>query len=83
METDSAGISHHTENWTFQGREMQYVLMQLHSFWQLHLQLRSLYIILSIINMEHQQSSSGVISGLLFQMACLISVLGILLPQGS
>lgn len=48
---------------------MQFVLMQVHSFWQLQLQLRRLYIILSIINMEHQQPSLGVISGLLFQMA--------------
>lgn len=62
---------------------MQFVLMQLHSFWQLQLQLRRLNIILSIINMEHQQPSLGVISGLLFQMAWLISALGILLPQDS
>lgn len=48
---------------------MQCILMQLHSFWQLHLQLRCLYIILSIIYMENQQSSWRVISGLLFQMA--------------
>lgn len=38
-------------------KAMQGILMQLHSFWQLHLQLRSLYIILSIINMENQQPS--------------------------
>lgn len=44
----------------------QDILMQLHSFWQPLLQLRCLYIILSIINMEYQQPSLRVISELSF-----------------
>lgn len=56
--------------------------MQLHSFWQLHLQLRCLHIILSIINMENQQPSLKGIFELSY-LNGLADMFGILLPQGS
>lgn len=61
---------------------MQGILMQLHSFWQLHLQLRCLHIILSIINMENQQPSLKGIFELSY-LNGLADMFGILLPQGS